>query len=178
MSAKRLILFILLFNSTFAFSQNINENSILYGIGCSYNFQTEGYAAELKARIPIKYKLFVTPRISYFVPINKIHEIYLGADISYNMFHFRNLSQYIFAGAYYNNWLNSSEFKSKKAKSNNIAPEVGAGIVLNFRCFYPYIEGRYDAKWQEGSFVLGVMLQFGECFTTKKKVEKKCSEFK
>jgi len=173
---KSILFFLLLFISIYAFSQK-KDKTVLFGVGAAYNFQTEGFAPELRAKIPVYRKLFLSPRLSYFPGFNQIHELYAGADLGYHLFQYRKLKPYIFAGAYYNNWINSSEFDSNKAKQNNLAPEAGAGILFHFHCFNPFIEGRYDAKWKEGSVVLGLFLKFGECFKGKGSIVKNCPNF-
>jgi len=173
---KKILILLLFFISTFLYSQK-KEKSTLYGIGAVYNFQTEGAAIDMRAKIPVWKNLFVSPRISYFPSFNLIHEYYAGADIGYNLFKYKKLRPYVFASAYYNNWINSSSFKSTKAKKNNFVAEGGGGIIFQFNCLYPFIEGRYDAKWKEGSLGIGIMLKFGECFKAKKVSEKKCAHF-
>lgn len=176
MKMKKVFLLLILFSSYHTFSQN-KEFKTLFGIGGLYNFQTEGIAFDGRAKIPIFKKLFISPRLSYFPSFNNVHELYAGTDLGIDLPAFRNATPYIFAGGYYNDWFNSAEFHNSVAKKNNLVYEAGVGIVLSFKCFYPYAEYRYDAKWKEGSLGVGLMLKFGECFYSKKNQVKKCPGF-
>lgn len=84
---------------------------------------------------------------------------------------------YAFISGYYDDWFNSSKFLNDVAKKNNFVYEAGTGIIIAYKCFYPYAEYRYDAKWKEGTIGIGLMLKFGECFSSKRQKIKKCPQF-
>ena len=173
---KQIILFIFLSLSTIVFAQH-KKGSPLYGIGAMHNFQTKGTAIDLRASLPVIKHLYVSPRFSYFPAFNNIHEYYLGTDIDYHIPLKNRLIPYVYAGGYYNNWINSIEFQNKKSRKNNVVFEGGAGILFSFNCIHPFLEYRYDTKWKEGSLGAGIMFQFGECFNTPSKRAKTCPRF-
>lgn len=147
------------------------------GIGGFYNFQTESNALEIRYKKFITKQLAVTPRLSYYSPGNKIHELYTGADLNYHLNTRRKLQPYIFAGGYYNNWINYEESGAALNKKNNLAAEMGLGIVYNKGCrLKPYAEWRYDTHWKEGSVGAGLFLSFSKC--PRKKGYHKCPSFK
>jgi len=151
---------------------------VYYGLGALYNFQTNGVAVDLRARLPLYKNLFISPRLSYFPKFNNINEYYLGADLDYQFMKKHRLRPYIYAAGYYDNWINSYEFKhNPKAQKNNIVAEGGAGLIFCYKCLHPYIEYRYDTKWKEGSLGAGILFNWGCCFKSKKASEKTCPKF-
>ena len=173
---KILIISVLIFFSTATFAQG-DRSPVFFGIGGTYNFQTEGKAAEARVMLPLSNSFFFSPRISYFPSFNKINEYYAGADIDY----FINLNSvlypYLYAGVYYDNWINNNEFNSAKATRNNVNPEGGVGLAFDLGCINPYIEYRYDAKWKEGWLGAGLLIHFGSCFGSGRPSVNKCTHF-
>jgi len=151
-----------------------NERPLL-GIGTFYNFQTTGLGVDLRASIPLNDDVALTPHFSYFPAGNKIHEYYFGTDINYHLRTYTQLRPYLFAGLYYDRWINSQNFMNKKAKKHNLVVETGIGAILDLGCFNPFIEYRYDIKWKEGALGIGVYISGYECFTRKRKG--RCSTF-
>ena len=158
------------------YAQKKQKEKTMFGLGAFYNFQTEGVAIDLRARIPVYKNTYVVPRLSYFPGINNIHEFYLGADVNYQFLKYKKLRPYALLGGFYDNWINSSDFISSKAKKNNFVLEGGAGVMFNLGCLNPFIEYRYDTKWKEGSLGAGVYFKFGECFG-KKRQKIRCPAF-
>lgn len=169
-----LIIFIFIYISLYAQQK---KGSALYGVGAFYNFQNKGASIDLRAKFPIVKNLYVSPRFSYYPAFNNIHEYYAGTDIDFHMPLKRKLIPYVFAGGYYNNWINSSDYHNTKSKKNNFAFEAGAGLLLTYKCFYPFLEYRYDAKWKEGLLGAGLMLKIGECMNTSISRATKCPRF-
>ncbi|MDD3877826.1 MAG: hypothetical protein PHT69_14490 [Bacteroidales bacterium] len=155
--------------------RNSNKDKTMYGLGVFYNFQTESIGLDIRARVPLRKHLYVVPRFSYFPAMNKVHEFYLGADVNYTFARLRKFNFYALLGASYDNWINSSERNSPKAKQHNFVVEPGCGVLWNRGCLNPFLEYRYDTKWLEGSLGLGVLFNFGDCFSRNKKV--KCPAF-
>jgi hypothetical protein len=148
----------------------------LYGLGGYYNFQNKGLAIDIRAKIPVLKNTFISPRISYYPSFNKIHEIYGGLDADYHFLKYKFLNPYAYLGLYYDNWFNSTDFTSEKAKQSNILFEGGLGVVFDVKkCFYPYLEYRYDPHWKEGSMGAGVLFDFKCMFNGKaRKIRNSC----
>jgi len=162
-SAISLLMFSFLLIGTVNAQKHLIPKSKI-GIGTFYNFQTESQAIELRFKKNLTKNIAVTPRISYFFPGNKIHEYYAGLDASYQMNIKRKVQPYIFAGAYYNNWINYEQYGASIRKKNNVPVEVGCGVEFNLWCrIKPYLEWRYDTKWKEGSLGAGLFISFGKC---------------
>lgn len=159
---KRILIIIL----AFAFSLTLNAQRIVgAGAGTLYNFQANGIGVEARLVTNLYSSLYLSPRISYFPKFNHINELYAGADLSWIFPKIKKkYSPYIFTGAYYNNWINSSTFSSKEATKNNIGIEPGLGLLFNYHCINPYLESRYDLKWKEFYLGVGVIFKFGDCF--------------
>jgi hypothetical protein len=134
------------------------------GIGGIYNFQTDGIGADIRAYIPLTYRLTVSPQFFIF-PTNIVHEFYAGVSLQYTVLFIRNWQLYALGAGYYNNWYNYSSFDSKIAKPNNFSGEVGAGFMRSHGCLKPFIEGRYDTKWMEARLHIGILISFNDCFS-------------
>jgi len=152
-----------------AFSQRKVKEKTLYGIGVFHNFQTEGIGIDLRAKIPVRPKLYALPHFTYFPAMNKIHEYYLGIDAHYHVLQYRKMQPYLLLGAYYDNWINHYDYANNKVKKNNFVVQGGAGVVFNMNCLKPFIEYRYDTKWKEGLLGIGLYFSFGECFAKSRK---------
>jgi hypothetical protein len=148
----------------------------LYGLGGYYNFQNKGFAIDLRAKIPVFTNAYISPRISYYLPFNKIHEIYGGIDADYHFLKYKFLNPYAYLGFYYDNWINSSDYNNDKAKQNNFLPEGGLGIVFDLKkCWFPYLEYRYDPHWKEGSVGAGILFNFKCMFDARaRKIKNSC----
>jgi hypothetical protein len=143
-----------------------------FGLGLVYNFPVKSIAGELRAKIPVWNRFYAVPEISYFVPFSPIHEVYAGAALHYESpYTLGRFTPYLAAGAYYNNWINIAEYRSNMKDQNNLVPEAGLGIILSHGCIRPYLEGRYDARWKEGTVRFGVLFYPGDCRLRTKKVK-------
>lgn len=129
-----------------------------------YNFQSNGIGVDGRLLISLYGTLFAVPRVSYFPSFNNTHEYYAGADIAKYFYLVNNVNIYIFAGGYYNNWVNHKDFYSTSATQHNFTIEPGAGLLWYKGCINPFIEGRYSSKWKEYSVSVGILLHFGDCF--------------
>ena len=133
------------------------------GIGGVYDFQANGLGVGLRAYIPLTKKFAVSPQINYFLPFNEIHELYAGIAIQYKLLPIKKFVLYPLAAAYYNRWVNYSNFEPPQAKLNNVGEEVGLGIMKDKGCVRPFAEQRYNIKWKEYIFHIGVLFSFGDC---------------
>ena len=173
---KSIFLFLILISST-SFGQR--KEKVYYGIGGLYNFQTNGAAYDLRVRIPFYRNFYVSPRLSYFPKFNTINEYYLGTDVGYQFMRKYKIRPYVYVAGFYDNWINSSDFPyNKRAQKDNAVAEGGAGIIIVGKCLHPFIEYRYDTKWEEGSLGIGILFNWTCCFNSKKSAEKNCPAFK
>lgn len=159
----RIIITIALFITFISFcSAQKSKADIEAGIGIEYNYQTKGFAPELRAEISIIKNLSITPRLSYYPGFNTIHELYLGLDADYH-YPYKKVSFYALLGLYYDHWVNSDNFSAKVAKRSNVNYDAGIGIEWNRGCLNPFFEHRYSIKWKEGTSVLGIKWNFSKC---------------
>lgn len=156
------IFLILLINSCIvllhpASAQRRERPAVGYGAAIIYNFATEGFGLDLRAKIPTINRLSVVPEVSYYPAFNNYHELYAGAALHYEVLTlFGSYNLYAAGGGYYNNWLNADDFAPGQKKQNNFAPEAGGGLVRNHGCIRPFIEDRYDFKWKENNLRIGI----------------------
>jgi hypothetical protein len=134
-----------------------------YGASIIYNFQTEGFGADLRVRIPLVKRLYAVPEVSYFPGFNEYHELYAGAALQYDLLNFGKWHFYILGAGYYNDWINADDFAPGQKKRHNFAPEAGGGLVRNNGCLRPFIENRYDFKWKEDNLRIGIYWYPGSC---------------
>jgi hypothetical protein len=184
MKKTTLILSLILFTGALTLAQEHKNKKLddtkpatLWGIGAYYDFQDKGIAIDVRAKIPVYDKFYISPRISYYPPFNNIHEIYGGADVDYNFIKYKFLSPYVYIGGYYDDWFNSSDFQNPKAKKNSVMPEGGLGVVFDVKCLHPYIEYRYDPHWEEGSIGIGLLFNFKCMFNSEGHKVKSCPHF-
>lgn len=170
------ILLILLIFKIAVYSQT-EKSSFQAAVGGLYDFQTKGKAGDVRLMFPLAEGFYFTPRLSYFPSSNLVHEIYSGADFDYYLLLSRKITPYVYLGGYYDDWFNSIEFRNKLAREDNLVYEGGGGLIFNFGCINPYIEYRYDAKWNEGSLGAGLMIRFGSCFGSKIPSNQRCPHF-
>ncbi|MEI7594565.1 MAG: hypothetical protein WCK02_02375 [Bacteroidota bacterium] len=135
------------------------------GVGAIYNFQANGFGADVRVLTHLYRNIYAMPRFAYFPGNNKINEFYAGADIDWFLANIKKkYTPYIFTGFHYNCWLNNIIYNSEKATKNNLAIEPGLGFLIKKGCYNPYIETRYNTKWKEFSLEIGIIFKFGECF--------------
>jgi len=140
-----------------------SNNRLGYGVSGIYNFQTTGIGIGARAEYILTGRIILSPQIAYFLPFNKINELYAGMAINVALMGYGKWYLYALGGGYYDRWINYASFNNDKAKPNNFAMEAGAGIAKGTGCLRPFIEQRYDFKWKEENFRVGIMLYFAEC---------------
>jgi hypothetical protein len=144
-------------------AQRYQKPGVGYGASIAYNFMTEGFAGGLRARIPLARYFYIVPEADYFPSFNEYHEFYVGAALQYDLFSIGSFNFYALGAGYYNNWLNADDFAPGQKKENNFAPEAGGGMVRNKGCIRPFIEDRYDFKWEENHLHIGIYWYPGAC---------------
>ena len=137
-----------------------NSQNIGVGGSAMYNFQTESFGFGLRASIfPNKTVSFV-PQLSYYPSFNKVSEITLGVSVEAKVIRTRTFNWYVLAHGGYNNWLNAEDSPMQGAQTTNWNVEVGGGVSTN-HCLRPFLEYRYNIKFQETHLQLGLLYIFG-----------------
>jgi len=142
----------------FFLSSNLYSQKFGLGVAAVYNFQTNGLGASLRAEIP-RGQISLVPQIAYYPSFNEITELYAGLSLHLNVVSYGDITLYGIANASYNGWFNYDEFQMKKAKLSNIDAEVGLGLKKG-KCLRPFTELRYNFKWKEANFRIGIMYFF------------------
>ncbi len=155
---KVYIILLLIFIPFLGFNQN-------FGIGGSamYNFQSETLGAGVRASIKPNNRLSFVPQFSKsllsFGPVD-IKEWTLGLGLELKIIQLNTFNFYILGHGGYNNWSNYDESTLIGAKSGNWNAEAGIGLTTN-KCLRPFIEYRYNVKFQETHLQLGLLYIFG-----------------
>ncbi len=129
------------------------------GVEGIYNFQTSSIGVGGRFEIPLRY-FSIVPQVSYFPSFNKVTEFYAGASLHANILKAKKWTSYGILHGAFNGWLNHSDSPMSNAQFANWDAEVGLGIKSN-SCIFPFLEGRYNFKWQEASVHLGIAYSFG-----------------
>ncbi|MDQ3193139.1 MAG: hypothetical protein M3Q58_16265 [Bacteroidota bacterium] len=155
MVGKKIFLF--LFLLLFSFFSVKSQEFIGIGPSAIYNIQSEGIGFGARVQIPVHKRLNIVPQLNYFAPFNIVHEINAGLNIHYNLVIRRKLIGYLTGGGYFNYWFNADVSPMENAKTINILPDVGVGMLFGKKCFRPFLEQRYNPLFMEGSFHIGFL---------------------
>jgi hypothetical protein len=151
MKTKQIIISII-----FLFPISISCFSQSIGACIVGNPQTESIGIGLRFEKPYSY-VSIVPQFSYYPFFNKVSEYYLGASLHINIIENSSARIYGIINGSYNSWMNYSESPMKNAKETNWGAEFGAGIVGQ-SCITPFAEYRYNLKWHETNFRIGILL--------------------
>lgn len=145
------------------------QRSVSFGLSGTYNIPLETIGTGIRASIPLSPAWAVSPQIRYNPAFNDIHELSAGSNLHY--YFIRNFRRqvpsyraqsrgplYLIAGVHYNRWINYSESLNKKAKKNNILPEIGMGAALGGNILKVFLEGKYNPLWLEPSAEAGLLV--------------------
>jgi hypothetical protein len=146
-----LILFIFPF---LGFNQNIGV-----GGAAIYNLQSESLGVAGRLSIYPKKTVSFVPQFSYYFS-GPISEWTAGLSIEVKAVRLKTLDFYLLGHGGYNNWLNPEESALKSASATNWNAEIGIGITTN-KCIRPFLEYRYNIKFQETHIQFGVFYLFG-----------------
>lgn len=151
-----LIIFLL-----FSVTPLLKADGVGVGLSAIYNLQTESFGAGFRLNFKPMNTVRIIPQIAYYPSFNKINEYYAGLGLEIDLFRIKKYSFYILGHGAYNSWLNAESSLMKGAEADNWAAEVGGGIVKNSGCWRPFSEFRYNWKWKESNFRIGIMYVFG-----------------
>jgi hypothetical protein len=163
------IFFTILF---FISSLTIFSQKIEIGANLAYNIQTESFGYGLLINKNIN-NIVISPLLLYYPKnnFNKINEYIIGIDFKYIFYHFSNKEIYALTGFAYNAWINNKESYLLDAKYNNWNADLGFGIKYD-TCISPFAEIRYNVRWQEFTFKMGVLYNFNCKHKKKYKIRK------
>ncbi|MGB0882343.1 MAG: hypothetical protein ACPGSO_05280 [Vicingaceae bacterium] len=136
------------------FSQNIGAGGSLL-----YNVQSESFGGGARVSFLPDSKVSFVPQFSYFF-IGPVNEWTAGLSIELKWNRRKHVNYYILAHGGFNRWTNHEESAMKDASPNNLNLEGGIGIS-GTRCLRPFLEYRYNLKFQETHFQLGLLYIFG-----------------
>ena len=128
------------------------------GIGGSVirNWQTEGTGFGGRLFIPVRDRVTVIPQFTWFPRFNILSEYFGGVSVHYDVISRSKFTAYVSGSGHVNIWVTANESTFSKAKTMNISPEVGGGLLFGRGCWKPFLEHRYNPVWKEGSTHLGI----------------------
>jgi hypothetical protein len=142
------------------FSLSLFSQEVLVGGGGIYNFETEGIGFGARAEYAFD-RYSIVPQFNYFPGYNKIHEYYLGVSAHYNLINASTWKLYAIGNLGYNRWIENEDTETnREGNKSNYAMEFGAGAATN-GILNPFIEYRYNIKWQDSMLHVGLMYYIG-----------------
>ena len=142
-------------------SSNLFSQNFGLGFSAMYNFQSEGLGAGLRGDFYPNKRLSVVPQISYYkIALGTVEEFTLGLSLEYKLFYMGKFNLYALGHGGYNHWLNPEISPMENAQTANWNAEGGIGITTN-TCLRPFLEYRYNIKFQETHLQLGLLYIFG-----------------
>lgn len=144
----------------FLYAFPCSSQNIGVGADAVYNFQTESYAAGIRASVFPRNKLSIVPQFTYYFPFNKITEYYTGVGLECKVLGTEKFNLYALVHGGYNSWLNYESSALKGARLNNWNLEGGAGVSTT-GCWRPFAEYRYNIKFRETHLRVGILYIFG-----------------
>ena len=133
-----------------------------FGVGGAvmYNFQSEGFGFGGRANFYPNNDLSFVPQITFYPGFNTVSEYLVGLSIEYKVIKGYNLNYYLLTHGAFNHWLNADESPLEDAQSINWNLEGGVGITTN-GCLRPFLEYRYNIKFQDTHLRFGLLYIFG-----------------
>ena len=153
---KSFIIACMLFCSTFCFSQSIGA-----GGSATWNFQSESMGIGARVNFFPDNTISYVPQFSYYsLFIGSISEWTVGLSIEAKIIRGNTFNYYLMVHGGYNNWGNAGSSTLENASTANYNLEGGVGITTNW-CLRPFLEYRYNVKFQETHLRLGLLYVFG-----------------
>lgn len=144
------------------------QEALSFGFSGSYNFPLETVGIGTRANIPLRPALAISPQIRYAPAFNDIHELSVGANLHFHFFRSGGkgryetdsprFAAYLIGGIHYNRWINYSPSANLLAKTNNVLPEAGLGLLFGGSTVKVFLEGKYNPLWQEPSAEAGLLI--------------------
>lgn len=132
-----------------------------FGAGASalYNIQSESFGTGVRISIFPNKTISYVPQFSYYF-IGPVSEYTAGLSIEIKVLKLNTFNFYLLAHGGYNNWQNAASSGLEGATATNWNAEVGIGLTTN-KCLRPFLEYRYNIKFQETHLQLGLLYIFG-----------------
>jgi hypothetical protein len=132
-----------------------------FGAGASalYNFQSESFGAGARVSIFPNKTISYVPQFSYYF-IGPVSEYTIGLSIEFKVLKLNTFTFYLLGHGGYNNWQNATSSGLEGATPTNWNAEAGIGVTTN-KCLRPFLEYRYNIKFQETHLQLGLLYIFG-----------------
>ena len=136
-----------------------NAQKIGTGVSALYNFQSESFGAGARINFFPNNTISYVPQFSYYF-IGPVSEYTIGLSIEYKVIKLNTFNFYLLGHVGYNNWQNAAASGLEGATSTNWNFEGGIGVTTNL-CLRPFLEYRYNIKFQETHLQLGLLYIFG-----------------
>lgn len=148
-------LLIIILSPSLSYSQKI-------GVGGSamWNFQTESLGLGGRVNFFPNNTISYVPQFTWYSLIGNISEWMVGLSIEAKIKRGNTFNYYLLAHGAYNNWSNAGSSGLDGAQTTNWNLEGGIGVTTNW-CLRPFLEYRYNIKFQETHLRLGVLYIFG-----------------
>lgn len=141
-----------------------NAQEIGVGASAMYNFQSEGFGVGARVNFYPNNRFSFVPQASYYSLFSfsdvRVTEYNVGLSVEYKVIQGNRFNSYLLGHAAFNHWLNSDESPLEDAQPINWNLEGGIGIATN-SCLRPFLEYRYNIKFQETHLRLGLLYIFG-----------------
>jgi len=136
-----------------------NSQNIGVGASALYNVQSESFGAGARVSIFPNNTISYVPQFSYYF-IGPVSEWTVGLSLEFKILRGNTFDFYLLAHGGYNNWMNAGSSVLEGASPTNWNLEGGGGITTN-KCLRPFLEYRYNIKFQETHLQLGLLYIFG-----------------
>lgn len=136
-----------------------NSQNIGVGASAMYNFQSESFGAGARVNIFPNRTISYVPQFSYYFS-GPVSEYTIGLSLEFKILRGNTFNFYLMAHGGYNQWLNAGSSAMEGASPTNWNVEGGGGITTN-KCLRPFLEYRYNIKFQETHLRLGILYIFG-----------------
>ncbi|MBL4593413.1 MAG: hypothetical protein JKX68_06310 [Flavobacteriales bacterium] len=129
------------------------------GVSALYNIQSESFGAGARVSIFPNRTISYVPQASYYF-IGPVSEYTIGLSIELKVLRLNTFTFYLLGHGGYNNWQNATSSGLEGATPTNWNLEGGVGVTTN-KCLRPFLEYRYNIKFQETHLQLGLLYIFG-----------------
>ena len=158
---KSVPFFLVITGSIISLSLSAQQNR--FGGSAIYNLSTRSLGFGLRTEIPIKQidlleGISVVPQVSYYPGFNPVSELYIGSSVHLNAYAYDRWMFYGLLNLSYYGWINNDDTEYRQGDFSNLGVDLGVGLSRKVRkCWYPFFEFRFNARWAEFNARLGIM---------------------